>query len=341
MSVVDKFGDSPLSIASKRHMLDSLAAKATHFKAPPQRQEETEVDLGDDRLGGDHRPKSVHERHVKLIADIKSGALTTVSIKDTPVLEEHVHDLVAALKDNKNVKTICLHNNNLGPQLSWHLFNALPTTAITTLDVSNNGIGDIALQVLSQYLKSNTTITTLILKRNGISDEGMAQLYDGLASNQTVMTINLKWNDIGGAGAKKVAELLGVNKSINSINLGGNHIDDTGVAAIFKSLSQNNTFSTLKLKHNHITSSSAPTITEAITKNQGLKVLDLGSNQFRSEAAIAIARSSASHPSLTHLNLAWVKAFRSVGSPAIEVFKDVMKAKPTLTISWTCRTVVA
>src|SRR3989338_7758723 len=70
-------------------------------------------------------------------------------------------------------------------------------SALTTLDLSYNRIGDTEAIATSQALSFNSTLTELNLSRNQIGDTGAASIMQVLSSNSTLTELNLSHNQIG------------------------------------------------------------------------------------------------------------------------------------------------
>ncbi|WP_417905067.1 hypothetical protein [Candidatus Tisiphia endosymbiont of Micropterix aruncella] len=92
------------------------------------------------------------------------------------------------------------------------IIRQITTNSITTLDLSNNQIGDTEVKELAEALKDNKSITTLDLSNNHIGDTGAKYLLESLKINKFITVINLVGNEIGEAEAKNIAETLKINR---------------------------------------------------------------------------------------------------------------------------------
>ncbi|KAG0272910.1 hypothetical protein BGZ96_005119, partial [Linnemannia gamsii] len=77
----------------------------------------------------------------------------------------------------------------------------MANSTLTTLNLYNNWIGDIAAQALAEALKTNSTLIILILRSNSIRSNGARALSEALKTNSTLTTLDLDYNSIRPNGA--------------------------------------------------------------------------------------------------------------------------------------------
>jgi hypothetical protein len=105
-------------------------------------------------------------------------------------------------------------------------------SALSSLDLRGNQIGDAGAKDLSDALKHNTTLTSHSLGVNLMGDVGAKDLSDALKYNSTLTSLNLDVNVIGAAGAKDLSDALIHNYILTSLDLDDNPIDDSQLQEI-------------------------------------------------------------------------------------------------------------
>jgi Ran GTPase-activating protein (RanGAP) involved in mRNA processing and transport len=89
----------------------------------------------------------------------------------------------------------------------------IANTVVTKLDLSNNNVGDLGCQFLSDVLRINRTITSIDLSRNKITAAGVEALFNALKFNSTVTEINLEGNPAPRSVIEVLDGPLNVNKT--------------------------------------------------------------------------------------------------------------------------------
>jgi hypothetical protein len=93
---------------------------------------------------------------------------------------------------------------------------------------------------LAEALEYNTSITSIELTENCIGDEGLIALSEALRINKTIQSINLMSNKIGNQGAIALSEALKYNQTLLTMLLGSNEIGVKGVLSLASCLEHNN-----------------------------------------------------------------------------------------------------
>ena len=108
------------------------------------------------------------------------------------------------------------------------------------INMSNEGINDDAVYLITFGLYNNTTVQTLDLSSNKITDDGAIAIMECLKTNNTIQELNLSCNWITSKGAKQIAKVISVNKHLKKLDVSQNPICDDGVTCISDSLKHNN-----------------------------------------------------------------------------------------------------
>eukprot|EP01130_Rhizamoeba_saxonica_P001728 TRINITY_DN11588_c0_g1_i1.p1 TRINITY_DN11588_c0_g1~~TRINITY_DN11588_c0_g1_i1.p1 ORF type:complete len:542 (-),score=69.04 TRINITY_DN11588_c0_g1_i1:7-1608(-) len=118
------------------------------------------------------------------------------------ITEGGPHVIFPLLKNNSTLKSL---------QISGH-------DGFMYMNFTPN-IGDVEIEILCEYLKSNKSLTNLILSNNNISDVGAEHIADLLYTNRTISHIDLECNLIHTEGLKAIASSLQYNPTVYSINI--------------------------------------------------------------------------------------------------------------------------
>ena len=174
-----------------------------------------------------------------------------------------------------------------------------------TIDMSNKGINDDAVYLISYGLHNNTIIQNLDLSYNNITDDGAAAISDCLRNNNSLRNLNLSSNKISYKGAKEIAEAIRVNEGLYKLDISQNPIGDDGVMHISEGLKHNGTLRELNLSKSGVTDEGiSKSIVEAIKVNTTLQKLDLSYNDNISDnEATVLSESLRENCMLKELNL--------------------------------------
>ena len=106
--------------------------------------------------------------------------------------EDETNMLYGYLEDNKQIRSVCLQGNRIGPRCSTYLAKMISKNAsITKLDLSNNCLGTGVIAV-SHALKDTHTLNWLSLRGNKIKGAAK-QLADGLKHNRSLKALDLSY----------------------------------------------------------------------------------------------------------------------------------------------------
>ena len=211
-----------------------------------------------------------------------------------------------ALAANTSLTTLDLSQNSIGDEGATSLSQALAlNTSLTTLTLSQNSIGAEGATTLSEALAVKTSLTTLHLSWNSIGAEGATSLFQALAVNTSLTTLTLSHNSIGAEGATSFSQALALNTSLTTLHLCRNSIGDEGATSLSQALKVNTSLTTLKLSHNSIGAEGATSLSQALAVNTSLTTLHLSYNSIGAEGATSLSQALAVNTSLTTLHLSW------------------------------------
>ena len=173
--------------------------------------------------------------------------------------------------------------------------------------MSNKGINDDAVYLISFGLHNNTTIQILDLSSNKITDDGVVAISNCLQDNHTLHQLNLSNNEISNKGAKEIAEAIKLNKGLLKLDISQNPVGDDGVIHISNSLKHNNTLLELGLSKVEINGECGESIAEAIKVNKALEKFDLSHNNISDNEVIVISDCLNENYTLKELDLSNTK----------------------------------
>ncbi|KAF9205872.1 hypothetical protein BGZ49_003389 [Haplosporangium sp. Z 27] len=233
-----------------------------------------------------------------------------------------------ALKTNTALTTLNLYENSIGNESVLALSEALTTnTTLTTLDLEDNWIGKEGALALSGALKINTSLTTLNLSDNSIGNEGALALSGALKANTTLTTLDLSCNSIRSEGALGLSGALKINATLTTLNLSENSIRNEGALALSGTLKANTTLTTLNLSENSIRSEGALELSGALKTNATLTALNLSNNPIGKEGALALSGALMANATLTTLDLSG----NSIGKEGALELSGALMVNTTLT----------
>ena len=126
-----------------------------------------------------------------------------------------------------------LSKRGMGPKELYCIAPDIASTVmVTSLDLSENKLGDHGSTTLAAVLVHQKSLQSIFLRNTNITDMGVEAIAKGLLSNVTLTNLDLSSNGyIGFIGTEYVARSLDVNTSICRICLGESYEDRINVYA--------------------------------------------------------------------------------------------------------------
>ena len=218
--------------------------------------------------------------------------------------KQSLSTLCLALRVNTSLTSLDLSENSIGDKGASSLSEALRVnTSLTSLNLVCTSIGVEGISSLSEALRVNTSLTSLNLRYNSIGDEGASSLSEALRVNTSLTSLNLSRNSIGNEGASSLSEALRVNTSLTSLNLGFTFIGDEGASSLSGALRVNTSLTSLDLSENSIGVEGGSSLSEALRVNTSLTSLHLSENSIGVEGGSSLSEALRVNTSLTSLVL--------------------------------------
>lgn len=135
----------------------------------------------------------------------------------------------------------------------------LPNMSITSIDISNHGLGSDAKAALVNALRLGR-LRELYAQRCKIGEEDMPGLATALAQNSRLLTLDLSLNLVGDAGATEISRALLDNTTLQYLDLSSTMMSELGARELFKAIRINTSLQTVNLSRNRFDGSSIGTI---------------------------------------------------------------------------------
>lgn len=213
------------------------------------------------------------------------GSIRGIDIRWKMVGDTLISDIAALAKQCSALASINLTDNYIGDNGCRFLGLALAANpAIRTLILKGNRIGDSGAQALASVTSSATSLTDLDLRSNKIGRHGIQAIGGSLRTNSTLVSLNLGENFFGDEGALELAHALPYNSSLVTLGLRTNEITNAGGATLAVGVRDNHSLRHLDLVDNMITVRGSEAFCSALFQNTTLQSLDLRLNELPKKA---------------------------------------------------------
>lgn len=161
---------------------------------------------------------------------------------------EDTFELIQSIKNNKNLKTLKIANIDIDEEILSSLLSTIGSS-LTTFGLWGVYIGETpeCMEILANFLKTNTTLLSLDLQEDNIKTDGIQYLADTLRYNNTLKELKLVENYITDLDALYLASRLENNTSLEFLDLSNNKIDEDGAYYLEESLKNNTGLKELNL----------------------------------------------------------------------------------------------
>jgi len=211
----------------------------------------------------------------------KNPAAKSLDLSKVKTAGQLGHAVGHCLKGNTGLVAVRLQESDLGNEGASALATGLTqnsASAVRSLELSSNSIGEEGAQQLAALLSASTSLTRLDLTSNKLGARGTRAVMMSLHHNSTLTALSLRDNDVMEAGAAAVAAALEINGTLSTLWLGKNRIGDEGVVAIASALvanKQKSQISILDLHKNGTTKVGHTSLTQLLNESLSLTALGL------------------------------------------------------------------
>ena len=165
-------------------------------------------------------------------------------------------------------------------------FLSIPSMLLTNLSLrvlclSNNGIDDQGMALLSQALSRNKNVPleSIQLSFNEISCAGVECFMNAIWGSKTLREIKFDNNRILDRGAQLAAVVL-TSVDLEVLDIGFNRVTNVGIKALMKSLSENSSLRSLSLSGIPLDAVACKAVSYALAYNSSLRVFHIDNCQI-------------------------------------------------------------
>lgn len=156
--------------------------------------------------------------------------------------------------------------------------NALQGSLLSSLNLSDNALGEKGVRAFGTLLKSLSSLEELYLMNDGISKEAAQAVSELIPSTEKLRVLHFHNNMTGDEGAVAISEVVKRSPLLESFRCSSTRVDSKGGIALSEAL-------------------------ECCTR---MKKLDLRDNMFGTEAGVSLSKTLSSYKHLTELYLSYL-----------------------------------
>ena len=211
-------------------------------------------------------------------------------------LGDNSENFFHALSDNKSLRELRIQTTG---KMSVLLFQTLPLTPITTLDLTIYGIGNYVSLAFKEFIDQNTVLTVLRANRCGLTDEAFTFTHASPLRELSLIEntkIDKGWTDL-------FYSLC--SSSITTLDISGNRLyEEQCCRALNRLLLKNKTITVLRIGGNKLQDGDqmACSIADALSQNCSLRELKIGTYNLSIRGWIKLFKSLYENTKLTKLN---------------------------------------
>ena len=214
-----------------------------------------EIDISNNNLG---------EGTLKVAKALRRiTSLRSLDFGNNNISKAAAGDLALAIKSNKHLEKLCLHDNNLNSSAIDILESLSTISSLKFLNVNNNQIGEAGGKELALVIKNNTRLRELYFRHNNIQNSVM-EISEALQSISTIDTLDLGNNNL----SERTCDKLALSSSCSTeLQLHNNNYLQSSLIIMLKALDSTTKLKILNLYGNTITEEAGNTLASLISKN--------------------------------------------------------------------------
>jgi len=249
------------------------------------------------------RSDKMDDALLESISNNQDPKLTRIRLSGKKLSDEDARSLAECLQSNTTISSVDLSDNAIGNAGFAAIIEALhASSAITTLDFARNRIDSVEC-LQSIRIEFNKKLEELDLSENYLGLEAIHQLSEGLQPNSSVTRVDLSNNQVDDEGAESLANLIRFNSTLRELVLKTNIIGPKGAEALASAMRANDTLRLLNLRSNKVGDEGVEGFAKVIEGSERLTDIDFSRNGISSSGAKRIAKALAFTKVLCTLNL--------------------------------------
>lgn len=209
---------------------------------------------------------------------VLSGAVAEMDARRQHLMQRQGGIVIAAVKPQA-IEHLLLENTEMRSQGLVTLSSMLVSNqSLSILGLSNNGIDDSDMALLSQALAQNKSIplSSITLSFNKITCVGVECFMNAIWGSQTLKEIKLDNNKMQDRGAQLCSVVLGA-VPLQVLDISFNRVSTVGIKALMKSLSENDSLTVLALSGIPMDQNASKAVSYALAYNQSLQRFNIDS----------------------------------------------------------------
>ena len=221
-------------------------------------------------------------------------------------LDGSASDLLAkAVPTMFRLEDLWLSNNPIGSGGAVKVINALCSSEVRQLFLSNTGIGVPDCEALCELLKSSNSPQYLDIDQNDLSSQSIASVITGLSHNSSLTTLDISNSNFSTGNVDSLASILRAQSkcTLTRLVLEDCHISGQGASELAAALCNNSTLKCLNMDRNHIGVMGASSMSDMLQHNTSLKELHLRDDSLGEEGVRQLIDSLKHNQTLKKLRL--------------------------------------
>jgi Ran GTPase-activating protein (RanGAP) involved in mRNA processing and transport len=216
----------------------------------------------------------------EIATEISKGICNNKTLQELQIVNCKIDDvsILALTVPFLSVELLNLSGTNISSKSAATLGSIIcsPNCALTTLDLGECKMCNVAVSIIGNALIYNTSLTSVNLNGNNISVETSKSIARAMLYSPCLQELYLKGCLIGDEGAAWIASGLSYNRTLVNLVLSQNQITNIGIKSISKNITYHPTLRTLDLRSNdYSTATGIIQLLEDVAKNRVLLELYL------------------------------------------------------------------
>jgi Ran GTPase-activating protein (RanGAP) involved in mRNA processing and transport len=240
------------------------------------------------------------------MALLQNSNLSILKLGYNNLQNEGLITLAAGISEHRTLGSLDLGFNQVGDEGTRALAAALLGSALHTLYLAGNHMGEDGAMALADVIRRGCAVTRLHLTGNRLGPDGVRAITEailedevrrrecinGVKDTRGIQELFLGGSSMGSAGCQAVATMLSRSTTIRVISLANCGITDDEVATLSLSIKENREnlpLEALQLSFNSITCKGLDLLTNAVWGSRSIRELLLDNNDIGDRGAQLIA----------------------------------------------------
>ncbi|CAF0898511.1 unnamed protein product [Rotaria sordida] len=224
----------------------------------------------------------------------ENRTLQALNLSQTDMTLDGVQQLANMLELNTTLKVLRIKHNDLGDEGVMIIARALTrNSTLSTLDLSTNNVTHIGANAMAFVLQQDeTALSSLIMNENPIGDIGVASIASALITNTTLTKLKLELVDMTVDGVREIVNMICGNNNIIYLALSRNLLGDDAIDLLADAFNDNQSLEHLYLNDINLTDQCVSSLVSILKQNKTLNSIELVKNQLTDEAKVTIEQAA-------------------------------------------------